>query len=175
MSSDVRFPDGFTLESLRKGHARAAFRSGQSQVDEWLSRLALQSQAKHLSATKVLVAPGGAIAGYYTLAAGQVDFGDLPHELSSRLPQRALPVAVLAWLGVSTAHRKQGLGERLLARALRDCLDASATFPFVAVILDCVDDTAKAFYRRWDFAELPGHPYRLFLSSTQLRAMFHGR
>ena len=30
---------------------------------------------------------------------------------------------------------------------------------------------AKAFYERWDFAELPGSPYRLFLSSQTLSAM----
>src|ERR1700752_3063705 len=28
----------------------------------------------------------------------------------------------------------------------------------------CLNDAAKEFYRQWDFEELPGHPYRLFLS-----------
>jgi GNAT superfamily N-acetyltransferase len=175
MRPEVRFPPGFTLESLQKAHPRAAFRSGQHQVDEWLARRALQSQTKHLSATKVLLGPRGVVAGYYTLATGQVDFSDLPPEVSARLPHRALPVAVLAWLGVARTLQGQGLGARLLARALGDCLEASATFPFVAVLLDCVDDAAKAFYRRWDFNELPGHPYRLFLSTAHLRAMFKAR
>jgi hypothetical protein len=39
------------------------------------------------------------------------------------------------------------------------------------LILDCLDDRAKAFYGQWDFAEIPGHPYRLFLSAKQLQAM----
>jgi len=38
----------------------------------------------------------------------------------------------------------------------------------VAVIADCIDDNAKAFYSRFDFRELPGHPYRLELSAGQL-------
>ena len=50
--------------------------------------------------TKVLLG-GTAIAGYYTLATGQVDFSDLPSETIRRLPRRQLPVAILAWLGVS--------------------------------------------------------------------------
>jgi hypothetical protein len=54
---------------------------------------------------------------------------------------------------------------------LRDCHEAGDTFPFIAVILDCIDDQAKAFYQHFDFAELPGHPYRLFLSAAQLEAM----
>jgi ribosomal protein S18 acetylase RimI-like enzyme len=80
-------------------------------------------------------------------------------------------VAVLAWLGVSVRHQGQKLGELLLAQALRDCHEAGRVFAFVAVILDCVDDRAKAFYQRWDFAELPGNPYRLFLTSQALMAL----
>jgi hypothetical protein len=58
-----------------------------------------------------------------------------------------------------------------LAQALRDCYEAGDTFAFVAVILDCLTDKAKSFYRKWDFQEWPGHPYRLFVSYHQLEAM----
>ena len=143
-------------------------------MDEWLAAHALQNQEKRLSATKVLLDDTGAIAGYYTLATAQVDFGDLPAELTKRLPRRVLPVAVLAWLGVSTERHGQGLGGRLLAQAMRDCHEAGKTFAFVAVVLDCLNDAAKAFYLRWDFDEMPGHPYRLFLSAKRLDAMYDG-
>jgi GNAT superfamily N-acetyltransferase len=169
--SSVRFPDGFRLETLLKEHRRREFRSGQERVDDWIATKALQHQEKHLSATRVVLSEDGAIAGYYTLAIGQVDFSDLPMEIAHRLPRRLLPVAVLAWLGVHEAFQGQGLGRLLLAQALRDCYEAGRTFAFVAVILDCIDDAAKAFYRRFDFHELPGHPYRLFLSAQGLDAM----
>lgn len=58
---------------------------------------------------------------------------------------------------------------------MRDCHEAGQTFAFVAVILGCVDDRAKAFYQRWGFAELPGNPYRLFLSSQPLATMMTPR
>lgn len=169
--SGVVFPAGFSLESLQRSHPRPAFDCGQDEVNDWLRTKALQNQEKRLSATKVLLDQGGHIAGFYTLAAGQVDFGDLPSDLSRKLPRRALPVAILAWLGVSRAHQGEKLGDRLLAQALRDCHEAGQTFAFVAVILDCVDDRAKSFYQRWDFAALPGNPYRLFLSAQTLSAM----
>ena len=73
-------------------------------MDDWLKTKALQNQDKHLSATKVLLDESGAIAGYFTLATGQVDFGDLPTEVAKTLPRRMLPVAVLAWLGVAADH-----------------------------------------------------------------------
>ena len=167
----VRFPAGYRLERLARAHPRRSFRSGVAEVDTWLARYALQNQDKHLSSTRVLLDDAGRIAGYYTLAIGQVDFGDLPADEAKKLPKRLLPVAILAWLGVSTDHQGQGLGRLLLAQALRDCHDAGHTFAFVAVLLDCINDAAKAFYQKFDFRELPGHPYRLFLTAAQLQAM----
>jgi GNAT superfamily N-acetyltransferase len=167
----VQFPNGFRLERLARSHPRKAFASGQDDVDDWLKSKALQNQDKHLSTTKVLLDDSGTIAGYYTLATGQVDFGDLPPELAKKLPRRLLPAAVLAWLGVAADRHGTGLGKRLLAQALQDCHEAGQTFAFVAVILDCIDENAKAFYQRLDFAELPGYPNRLYLSAAQLEAM----
>ena len=169
--SAVRFPDGLRLEALRRDFPRRDFRCGEETVDDWLATKALQHQEKHLSVTKVLRDAAGAIAGYCTLATGQIHFGDLPADVSKRLPRRMLPVAVLAWLGVSRAYQSRGLGRLLLAQALRDCYEAGKTFAFIAVILDCINDVAKSFYQHWDFEELPGHPYRLFLSAKRLAAM----
>jgi GNAT superfamily N-acetyltransferase len=140
-------------------------------VDNWLATQAVQQQEKHLSVTKALTDEEGAIVGYYTLATGEIDFSDLPADLGRRLPRRLLPVAVLAWLGVDSSHQGKGLGGLLLAQALRDCWTAGKTFAFVAVILDCISSAAKTFYLRWGFRELPGHPYRLFVSARQLEAM----
>lgn len=167
----VLMPQGFQLEPLQKSHRRRQFDCGQGAVNDWLRTKALQHQEKRLSATKVLLDGNGAIAGFYMLATGQVDFAELPVDIVRKLPRRALPVAIVAWMGVSQAHQGQKLGNRLFAQALCDCHVAGQTFAFVAVILDCVDDRAKSFYQRWDFAELPGHPFRLFLNSQTLTAM----
>lgn len=55
-----------------------------------------------------------------------------------------------------------------LATGLVDFADMPSD---VAVILDCVDERARSFCQRWDFAELPGHPFRLFLNAQTLTAM----
>lgn len=170
----VQVPPGYRFEGLERRHARDAFSSGQAAVDRWLKEQALQSQEKQLTSTRVLLDSEGAIAGYFSLATSQVDFVDLPSEISRKLPKRALPVAVLAWLGVAKRLQGQGLGQLLLAQSLNDCFLAGKTFPFIAVVLDCVDEAAKQFYLRWDFRELPGRPMRLFLSSRELKAMVEG-
>jgi GNAT superfamily N-acetyltransferase len=169
--NDVHFPQGFRLERLRRDHPRPAFHCGEEKVDAWLAEKALQHQEKHLSVTKVLVDNGGTIAGYYSLATAQVDFSDLPADISKRLPHRVLPVAVLARLGVARGFQRRGLGKLLLARALRDCHEAGKTFAFIAVILDCINDAAKAFYQHYESQQLPGHPYRMFLSAKRLEEM----
>lgn len=173
--SGVRFPSAFRLEILNRSHPRRTFDCGQAEVNDWLRTKAWQHQDKRLSVTKVLVDRGGAVAGFSTLATGQVDFSDLPPDVVRTPPRRALPVAIVAWLGVSLRHQGQGLGDRLLAQALHDCFEAGRTFAFIAVVLDCVDERSKAFYQRWGFAEVPGNPYRLFLSSRLLAALMVSR
>lgn len=167
----VRFPDGWRVDILAKSHNRRAFRSGQADVDRWLKQLAFQSQRKHLTVTKILLDENDAIVGYYTLSTSQVDFSDLPADLGKSLPARQLPVAVLAWFGIDLNFQGKGVGKRLLATALRDCHDSSDTFAFIAVILDCVDESAKRFYQQFDFEELPGYPMRLCLPFKTLDAM----
>jgi GNAT superfamily N-acetyltransferase len=169
--SGVQFPEGIRLEVLRRDHPRKGFRCGELKVDDWLATKALQHQQKHLSVTKVLLNDVGEIAGYYTLATAQVNFGELPADVTKGLPRRTLPVAVLAWLGIAADFQGKGLGRLLLAQALVDCHEAGKTFAFIAVVLDCLNDAAKAFYKQWDFEEVPGQPYRLFLSVKRLEAM----
>ncbi len=171
----IRFPLDCRLKRLCRGHPRRKFRCGQPLVDRWLATQALQHQEKHLSVTKVLLDSEESIAGYYTLAAGQVDFSDLPHEAVRHLPRCSLPVVVLAWLGVSSSRQRQGIGGRLLSQALRDCWGVGKSLAFVAVIIDCLDDSSKKFYQRWGFKEVPGRPHRLYLSTKRLTAMMGDR
>lgn len=167
----VLWPDGFSIEQLGRRHKRGDFRSGVPEVDEWLKRYARQAQDKRLCVTRLLIEEPGTIAGYYTLAMGQVNFDELPHEVARKLPGTLLPIVTLAWLGLDRRCHGQGLGERLLAQALRDCHHTGQIMPFVAVLLDCATPNAKSFYRHFDFEELPGHPMKLMLPWKLLDAM----
>jgi predicted transcriptional regulator len=131
--SGVQFAPGMRLEPLRREHPRRRFRCGEETVENWLATKAFQHQEKHLSVTKVLLDEEGVIVGYYTLATGQVDFSDLPADVGRDLPRRLLPVAVLAWLGVSLSHQGQGLGGQRLQAAKGT--NYSTTVKMLAVML----------------------------------------
>jgi len=159
----IQWSDGFSVEQLNKRHKRTAFDSGVDMVDEWLKKRAHQAQKKQLSVTRVLSKDPDIIAGYYTLAMGQVNFDDLPHEMARKLPGTLLPIVTLAWLGVDKRYQGKGFGKRLLAQALADCHHTGQIMPLVAILLDCVTVSAKTFYQYYDFEELPGHPMKLML------------
>jgi ribosomal protein S18 acetylase RimI-like enzyme len=119
----------------------------------------------------VLVDPHDSIAGYYTLAYGHVRLDQLPPDVARKLPDQLLPVVVLAWLGVDQSFKGQGLGEKLLAHALARCLDAMRAVSYVAVVVDCLNESARAFFMRFQFSEFPGHPMKLLLPRALLEAM----
>ncbi len=152
-------------------HKRSDFFSGVDAVDQWLKTGARQSQEKRLSVTRVLVKTPDCIAGFYTLAMGEVSFDELPHEMARRLSATLLPIVTLAWLGLAKPYQGQGLGGRLPAQALSDCHSTGLMMPYVAVCLDCASRNAKTFYQLYDFQELPGHPMTLMLPWNLLEAM----
>ena len=82
----ILWPDDFLIQQLNKSHKRHAFHSGVEMVDEWLKKGARQAQEKQLSVTRVLLKEPNTIIGYYTLAMGQVNFDELPHEMARKLP-----------------------------------------------------------------------------------------
>lgn len=171
LSQQRRVLLGLKVFGSLESHPSRKFKSGNDDVDGWLKKLALQSQKKHLTTSKVLLDDERNIAGYYSLSFSQIDFSDLPADLAKKLPRQQLPVSVLAWLGVDQSFQGRGIGQHLLATSLVDCYEASQTFAFIAVILDCVDEQAKRFYQRFDFAELPGYPMRLYLPFKTLESL----
>jgi ribosomal protein S18 acetylase RimI-like enzyme len=169
----ISWPDNFYIEQLNKNHEKKSFQSGIASVDEWLKKNSLQSQKKRLSITRVLIEGKKNIAGYYTLAIGQVNFDLLPLEITKKLPAALLPVITLAWLGLDQKFKNKGLGKRLLAQALADCYNTGQIIPFVAVLLDCATIEAKSFYQHFDFEELPGHKMKLMLPWKLLNQMMN--
>jgi ribosomal protein S18 acetylase RimI-like enzyme len=77
----------------------------------------------------------------------------------------------LARLAVDRSAQGQGLGEALLLDALARCLEISEELGSFAIEVDAIDESAKAFYRKYGFVALQDSDLHLFLPFGTVRAV----
>ena len=159
------------VEALAPQHDRKSFSSGVESFDRYFWTQAGQDARKNLAAPFVLILPGGAIGGYYTLSSTSVKLAELPQEVARRLPRYPLvPATLLGRLAVDKRFQGQGYGRFLLADALlRIVRSEIASF---AVIVEAVDDAARRFYECESFLPLPDNPLTLFRPMADLAKLF---
>jgi ribosomal protein S18 acetylase RimI-like enzyme len=166
----------FRFEPLdKKKHDRAAFSCEHEPLNKYLREQASQEIKKRVAAVYVLTPDGKTIAGYYTLSQYAIDAEDLPPEdaLKLRIPKYdKLPATLLGRLARSQEFKGMGIGEMLLAGALKRALEHSRHIASLAVVVDAKDDRAAAFYRSYGFIDLPNHPKRLFIPMRSIGQVF---
>jgi len=139
----------------------AAFESGNAELDEWLRQHA-RAATGHGTRTYLLVDEGRNVAGYFAIAPHLLSRGDAPKRLARGAPEH-IPAVLLAKLALDSSVQGQGLGAELLVAALEVILAAARRVGGRVVIVDAIDDDARSFYERHDFAPLPGQPHRLLM------------
>ena len=161
------------IEPLGKQHDRATFSSGQPDIDDWFRRRASQDERRNVARVFVAADDELGIIGFYSLSSYTLTLHDLPEDLARKLPRYdAIPAARIGRLGRDQRVRGQGMGELLLADAVRRILGAARSVAVFAIVVDAKDNTAAAFYRRFGFQPFPFQPSRLFLlTSTALAAL----
>jgi GNAT superfamily N-acetyltransferase len=154
----------------RTRHRVDEFVCGREILDRWLRAYAGQSQRRDAARTFVTTESGGAVAGYYTLVAAQVEHSAAPASVRQGLsPHFPIPVALLARLAVATPHQGAGLGRSLLLDALRRVLRASEELAVRAVTVDALDERAASFYRAFGFEPSGLAPFTLMVSLKAVR------
>jgi GNAT superfamily N-acetyltransferase len=155
-------PPSFRIEALSASHDRQGFSCGVEALDGYLARQAGQDMRRVSNCFVALPEGGGAIAGYYTLAAASIPVQDLPEEQTRRLPRYpVLPAVLIGRLAVGQRFKGQQLGAALLFDAILRALRAEPAV--LTVIVDAKDATAAAFYRHHGFQQFSARPQTLFL------------
>lgn len=162
-------PSGLSLERLAAHHDTAAFVSGNDELDSWLQRHGLAAQQMDSARTFVLTR-ANRIVGYFSLTMGSVLRADAPAKLVRGSPAYPVGMVLLARLAVDVSEQGAGLGGLLLSEALRKAVDAGEAAAARLVVVDAVDDDAVAFYRHHGFIVAPGHDYRLYRRTKDIRA-----
>jgi len=89
---------------------------------------------------------------------------DLPPEVAKRLPRHPIPAALVGRLAVDRGFARRGLGSILLADAVKKTMTAAETVAMTVVIVDPIDETARAFYAAFGFRCLQGPRQQMFLT-----------
>jgi GNAT superfamily N-acetyltransferase len=156
---------------------RAAFSCGAEPLDRYLKQQASQDAKKRAAVPYVLVSEDDRIAGYYTLSADNIRADDLPPDLVKQLKLPRYPVmgaTLVGRLARDLSFRGQGIGELLLADALKVSLVMSRKIASLAVIVDAKDENAHLFYTDFGFIAFPDTVKRLFMPMQTIGKLFPG-
>jgi GNAT superfamily N-acetyltransferase len=111
------------------------------------------------------------VIGFYSLSSLSLSLENLPQEIARKLPRYdAIPAALIGRLARDKRVRGQGVGELLLADAIRRILGASRSIAVFAIVVDAKDDRAADFYKTFGFRSFPLRQNRLFLPASTAAA-----
>lgn len=151
-----------SIEKLRREHVLDAFDCGQLDLNAWLIRHALQNQGASAAQTYVGLV-NDALVGYYSLAAGQVEYADAPERLCKGLARNPVPIMLLARLAVHKDWQGKGIGRALLRDAVLRTIQAADIAGIRALAVHAKDDKARQYYEQFDFIPSPTDPLHLFV------------
>jgi ribosomal protein S18 acetylase RimI-like enzyme len=155
------------IEALASHHDRSSFSCGERDLDEWFRRRASQDERRDVARVFVAVDRTLGVVGFYSLSAYTLALDDLPEALAKKLPRyNAIPAALIGRLARDVRARHCGLGELLLADAVRRILHAAQSVAIFAIVVDAKDGPAVAFYTHFGFSRFPARPRRLFMLSS---------
>ena len=147
---------------------RAAFSCGVGSLDDWFRLRAGQDEKRNVARVVVAIDDQGAIVGFYSLSSFTLTIADLPPEQTKRLPRYdAIPAALIGRFARDEKVRGKGIGELLLADAIRRVIGAARSLAVFAIVVEATDDKAAAFYREFGFTSFPNRPLRLFMPSSE--------
>jgi GNAT superfamily N-acetyltransferase len=162
------------IEPLGK-HDRSAFSCGVVELDAWFHQRAGQDYKRNVARVFVALDAQRGVVGFYSLSSFTLTLHDLPPEYAKRLPRYdAIPAALIGRLARDKRARGEGIGELLLADAVRRVLGAARSLAVYAVVVDAKDEPAATFYHCFGFTPFPNRPFRLFMPVTDaIEAMSH--
>lgn len=163
--------NNYVISLLSAQHDRSSFSSGVEALDRYLREKAGQDTRRDITRVFVATLVGSdTVAGFYTLANTGIDVGKVPADLARKLPNYdRIPATLLGRLAVDEKHRGIGLGEFLLADALKRSEKATQEIGSWAVLVRAKDERAKAFYKKYGFEEFADWPMYLFIPMKQIR------
>lgn len=149
-----------TIRRLEEFDDASRFDCGDEPLNSYLRQHAWINQKKtSIGVTYIAVdeAAPRAVLGYFTLATSSIPQDRIPKKYVRGLPAYDLPLILLARLAVDKRFGGRGLGQALLAEALKIALHVANEVGCRAVITDAYRDKVS-WYERYGFVALTAEP-----------------
>lgn len=162
------------IERISKRHEKRSFSSGETELDRYLQRFALQNNKKGLGATYVAVDPNELMVnGYYTLSTGNIQHDALPADAAKQLPRYPVPSILLARLAVDTRLQQgHGLGKTLLIHSMKQALKAGRHAGWHVMTVNALNKNAVHFHKYFGFRALLDDERHLFMPIKRIENLF---
>jgi GNAT superfamily N-acetyltransferase len=152
-------------ERLSAGHDLSGFDCGESALDEWLRRRALQNESNGASRTYV-VGVGLKVVGYYTLAHGAAVHAEAPGRVRRNMPD-PVPAMLLGRLAVDRVFQGRKIGAGLLCDAVLRTIQAAEIAGIRAILVHAISPAAKRFYESYGFVSSPVDPLTVMITIAE--------
>ena len=151
---------------LTSYHDVSQFECGESSLDSWLKRRAIQNEETGASRTYVLCA-GQEIAGYYALATGAIAHVEATGKVRRNMPD-PVAVIILGRLAIASKFQGRGVGTALLRDAVVRIVQAAEIAGIRAILVHAISDQAKRFYEKHGFISSPADPMTLMITVAEV-------
>lgn len=170
----MSLPSEQVIVPLQKRHNRDAFSCGKPAIDKYLKEQVSQDIKRKTAVAFVLEGNSNTeIAGFYVLSSFSIHAGELPKVVAKKMPTKIpIPCTLLGQFAIDETLKNQGIGGWLLAHVLNEVLLASTKIASFALVVDAIDEEARAFWIHCGFISFPNTPGRLFLPIKTIKKLF---
>lgn len=156
-----------TIKDVPKAKLKK-FDCGTEVLNEFLSRYSFKNDILGIGKTFVAFNKNEDVIGYFTLAAAQVLFEDIPDNYRAKLPRYPIPALRIARLAVGKNLQGKGIGKWLLTQAFIKIIHVAEITGLYFIIVDA-KETSKSFYEHYGFIKFNDKEFSYFLTVDTVR------
>jgi len=124
------------IEPRAGQHDRTGFSCGEPELDDYFRRRAGQDERRNVARVFVASDDVLGVVGFYTLSTCSIHPGELPNGITRKLPRYdTIPAALIGRLARNLRARERGIGELLLADAIKRVLAADRSMAVWAILV----------------------------------------
>lgn len=152
----------------KSSHDRTLFDCGEPSLNNYLQRILSQDSSKDVSCAYMML-DGKQVIGYYTLHADSVNRSECTEKTKKQVRYSSIPAFVIGRLAIDNKYQGQKLGAYLLSDALKRCLLLSSQIAARYVVVDALDNKAKAFYEKYGFIVVDHSSLKLLMPMSLIK------